>query len=66
MTGGVSWQTTRGQPSQEYFFWAGKKYHGVVLVDYGLEVSDTVIIGNILSKFRKSLLLNPTNQPTKN
>jgi hypothetical protein len=47
-------------------FLGGKKYHGLVLVDYGLEGSDAVFIGTLLPKFRKSLLLNPANQPTKN
>jgi hypothetical protein len=47
-------------------FLGGKKYYGVVLVDYGLEGSDTVFIGNLLPKFRKSLLLNPANQPKTN
>jgi len=42
----------------------GKKYHGVVLVDYGLEGSDTVFIGNLLRKFRKEFccLILPSNQ----
>jgi len=47
-------------------FLGGEKYHSVVSVGYGLEGSDTVFIGNLLPKFRKSLLLNSANQPKAN
>jgi len=34
-------------------FLGGKKCHGLVLVNYGLEGSDTVFISNLLWKFRE-------------
>ena len=65
LTRGVNWQSAPVQPLRGYFFWAGKN---ITALFWQITVlrDQILFIGNLLPRFRKSLLLNPANQPKAN